>query len=97
MLPCCFKSTNPSPSLAGRTDELERLSLEVAEIKQGCKRGGGGMQGWEQGHVTLLGLQNVLDGFKQCHLKARYVTEKQIGEGRRKKEGDYSCRRNTAE
>ena len=29
----------------------------------------------------------VLDGFKQCHLKARYVTEKQIGEGRREKEG----------
>lgn len=37
--------------------------------------------------MTLLGLQSVLDGFKQCHLKARYVTEKQIGEGRREKEG----------
>lgn len=27
--------------------------------------------------MTQLGLQNVPDGFKQCHLKARYVTEKQ--------------------
>lgn len=40
-----------------------------------------GSPGSEQGHVTLLRPQNVSDGFKQCHLKAPYVTEKQIGEG----------------
>jgi hypothetical protein len=39
--------------------------------------------------VTLLRPQNVPDGFKQCHLKARYVTEKQI-RGKRdfKREGE---------
>lgn len=51
-----------------------QLSPEVSEIKQGCKRVGG--PGSEQGHVTLLRPQTVPDGSKQCHLKARYVTEK---------------------
>lgn len=60
------------------------------------------MPGAEQGHVTLLRPQNVPDRFKQCHLKACYVTEKQIGrrkdlrregEGRR---GDWGMK-NTLE
>lgn len=37
--------------------------------------------------MTLLTLQNVPDGFKQCHLKAPYVTEKQIRGGRWGEEG----------
>lgn len=45
--------------------------------------------------MTLLGLQSVLDGFKQCHLKARYVTEKQIGEGRGGEKGEIGEMKNT--
>lgn len=59
MLPPCSSLQPQVPVSPGLTDELERLSLEASEIKQGCKRGGGGMRGWEQGHVTLLGLQSV--------------------------------------
>lgn len=36
--------------------------------------------------MTRLRPQNVSDGFKQCHLKAPYVTEKQSGEGGRRGE-----------
>ena len=66
---------------------LRGSALKSQKSNKVVKGEAGGMRGWEQGHVTLLRLQSVLDGFKQCHLKARYVTEKQIGEGRRKKEG----------
>lgn len=48
--------------------------------------------------MTPLGLQNVLDGFKQCHLKARYVTEKHQGKEEPEKGGvGDSGRENTPE
>lgn len=37
--------------------------------------------------MTLLGLQNVQDGFKQCHLKACYVTENHQGKEEPKEGG----------
>lgn len=88
MLPPCSSRQPQVPVSPGLTDELERLSLEASEIKQGCKRGGGGDARLGAGpRDPSRTAKCVLDGFKQCHLKARYVTEKQIGEGRREKEG----------
>lgn len=59
--------------------ELGSSALKSQKSNKVVKGGGLGL---EQGHVTLLRPQNVPDGFKQCHLKAPYVTEKQIKGGR---------------
>lgn len=59
--------------------ELGSSALKSQKSNKVVKGGGLGL---EQGHVTLLRPQNVPDGFKQCHLKAPYVTEKQIRGGR---------------
>lgn len=74
--------------------ELGSSALKSQKSNKVVKGGGLGL---EQGHVTLLRPQNVPDGFKQCHLKAPYVTEKtdQGREGRRGRGGGESWEKKT--